>query len=356
MTAKDFKTELDALGDVSEIDLAIHSPGGSVLEGWAIFNLLKNHPAQVRATIGGLAASMGTVIAMAADTVEMPENAFFMIHNPSGMSIGDADEMRDYADLLDKMGDGIANVYAAKSGQEVDYIKDLMKQESWFTGAEAQELGFVDLVTGSMEAAALTGVIDECRAELEKAGIGIPECAVISDQGAVEDEEEEEKPADELDAGGELETGEQEATGDDEESDSDQEAEPDAGGFVDRVKAALLGRGDADARAEMAKLRGDYKNVQGELVDARAEIDDMQNLLDAQKDELVELRAARRTVLDLVTEAGFAPEEAASLPIPDSDETGETPGANVRDRFNAITDKTERRAFYEKHKAELLHS
>ena len=96
MTARDFKSELEALGDVEEIDMLIHTPGGSVLEGWAIYNLVKNHPAKVSARIGGLAASMGTVIAMAADTVEMPDNAFFMIHNPSGVSMGDADEMRDY--------------------------------------------------------------------------------------------------------------------------------------------------------------------------------------------------------------------------------------------------------------------
>ncbi len=76
----------------------------------------------------------------------------------------------------------------------------------------------------------------------------------------------------------------------------------------------------------------------------------------AQETELGALREARRTVLDLVTEAGFAPDEAASLPVPDSGEIGETPGASVRDRYDAMTDKDEKTSFYQKHKAELLRS
>ena len=183
VSAKDFKDQLDGLGDVDGIELAIHSPGGSVLDGWAIYNLLKGHKAHVVATIDGLAASMATVVAMAADEVRMPENAFFMIHNPSGFAVGGADEMRDYADLLDKMEKGIRAAYVSKSGQSDEYVDALMAQESWFTGTEAMALGFVDTITDALEAAALDGVCEEMRAALKNAVLRPPppsaRCTVI---------------------------------------------------------------------------------------------------------------------------------------------------------------------------------
>ena len=75
VTARQFAQDIKALGDIKHIDVRIHSPGGDVFEGMAIYNLLKNHPAVVHAHIDGLAASMASVIAMAADVIHMPENA-----------------------------------------------------------------------------------------------------------------------------------------------------------------------------------------------------------------------------------------------------------------------------------------
>lgn len=85
ITALQFARDLKAMGDLTKINLHIHSPGGDVFEGTAIYNLLRNHPASVDVYIDGLAASMASVIAMAGDTIYMPENAMMMVHKPWGI-------------------------------------------------------------------------------------------------------------------------------------------------------------------------------------------------------------------------------------------------------------------------------
>ncbi|MBZ9666334.1 ATP-dependent Clp protease proteolytic subunit [Pseudomonas sp. LMG 31766] len=154
ITAQQFARELKALGDLSLISLRIHSPGGDVFEGTAIYNLLKHHPARVEAHIDGLAASMATVIAMAADTIYMPENAMMMVHRPWGIQGGEADDMRRYADLLEKIEDTMVAAYMAKTGKSQDDIKALLKAETWMDGREAVEAGFADQLTEPLAAAA----------------------------------------------------------------------------------------------------------------------------------------------------------------------------------------------------------
>ncbi len=154
ISARRFANDLKALGDISDIDLRIHSPGGDVFEGMAIYNLLDSHPATVTVHIDGLAASMASVIAMAGDTVLMPENAMMMVHKPWGIQGGDADEMRRYADLLDKVEDNLVSAYVKKTGKSADEIKALLKEETWMGGREAVAAGFADQTTESLTAAA----------------------------------------------------------------------------------------------------------------------------------------------------------------------------------------------------------
>lgn len=154
ITAQQFARDLKALGDIARIDLRIHSPGGDVFAGMAIYNLLKSHPARVDVYIDGLAASMASVIAMAGDTVHMPENAMMMVHKPWGIQGGDADDMRRYADLLDKVEDSLVSAYVNKTGKTEDDIKALLKEETWMTGREAVEAGFADQITEPLAAAA----------------------------------------------------------------------------------------------------------------------------------------------------------------------------------------------------------
>jgi len=128
------------------IHLRVNSPGGSVFDGTSIYNALKQHSAKVVAHVDGLAASIASVIIMAADEVRMSENAFLMIHEPFSIVIGGADDMRHEADLLDKVGGTIVKTYMDKSGKDEDEIKDMMAKETWFTAQEALDMGFCDCI------------------------------------------------------------------------------------------------------------------------------------------------------------------------------------------------------------------
>jgi ATP-dependent Clp endopeptidase proteolytic subunit ClpP len=154
ITAKDFARDLKEVKPNGTIDLHINSPGGSVTDGIAIYNLLKNHSSTVNVVIDGLAASMASVIAMAGDTITMPENALMMIHNPWGGASGDAEELRKTADILDKMKSALISAYAIKTGKESDEIAALMDAETWMTGSEAVELGFATQVSAEVQLAA----------------------------------------------------------------------------------------------------------------------------------------------------------------------------------------------------------
>lgn len=154
ITARQFAQELSSYRDISLIKLYIHSPGGDVFEGMAIYNLIRNHPARVEVEVLGLAASMASVIAMAGDLIIMPENAMMMIHRPWGIQGGDADNMRRYADLLDKVEDTLVSAYTTKTGLTADAIKTMLAAETWLTGAEAVEQGFADQLAQPLQMAA----------------------------------------------------------------------------------------------------------------------------------------------------------------------------------------------------------
>ena len=145
ITAKSFSKDLKALGNnLKQINLHIHSPGGDVFDGIAIYNLLKNHPANVTVYIDGLAASMASVIAMAGNEVIMPENAMMMSHKPWGIQGGDAEDMRKYADLLDKVENTLIPAYASKTGKTPEELAEMLSAETWLNGKECVEQGFAD--------------------------------------------------------------------------------------------------------------------------------------------------------------------------------------------------------------------
>lgn len=154
ITAKQFIEELKALGDVKNITLRINSPGGDVFDGLAIFNVLQGHPAEILVMIDGIAASIASVIAMAGDRIIMPDNAFMMIHDPTGVVIGTAEDMRKLADNLDSIKTALVSAYRKKSGQTDEKIMELMSEETWLTGQEAVDLKFADEVSEPAQIAA----------------------------------------------------------------------------------------------------------------------------------------------------------------------------------------------------------
>ena len=154
ISARRFTEDLISLGNLSHINLHIHSPGGEVFDGIAIYNQLKNHSATITVYIDGLAASMASVIAMVGDTVIMPKNAMIMIHKPWGVSWGDANDMREYADLLDKLENVLIPAYVAKTGKTTEEITAMLEQETWLDGDECVEHGFADKVIEPVKAMA----------------------------------------------------------------------------------------------------------------------------------------------------------------------------------------------------------
>ena len=132
--------------DVDEIRLNINSGGGSVFDAVAILNALRQHPAKVVANVLGLAASAASFIACGVDETTMAANSTMMIHGGSGVAIGNAKDMRDMADLLDKLNANIASVYAAKAGGTTESWLETMLAETWYTADEAVEAGLADRV------------------------------------------------------------------------------------------------------------------------------------------------------------------------------------------------------------------
>ena len=161
VSASDFIKEINLHKDVKSINLSIHSPGGNMLDGFAIYNALIAHSAKVYAKVTGIAASAASMVLMSGDVISMPEDAFIMIHNPSGIVWGDSDEMRDYADLMDKLRDSAVNIYSKKTGLDSNEIIKMLDAETWMNGNDALEMGFVDTLTDAVDVAAKASIFNK---------------------------------------------------------------------------------------------------------------------------------------------------------------------------------------------------
>lgn len=154
VTAKQFYKDVKNLGKINRINLTLNSEGGSIIEGNAIYNILKDHPAYVSTDIVGIALSMGSVVAMSSDEIKIAENGLFMIHNPWGFAMGDAKQLRKHAEVMDKMKKGLITAYRNKVDISEVELSELMDSETWYTAQEALDAGFVDSITGKVEAEA----------------------------------------------------------------------------------------------------------------------------------------------------------------------------------------------------------
>lgn len=154
ITASDFVAQLEGLGDVSTLNIAISSNGGDVSQGFAIYNILNRHSARKVVRVEGLAASMASVIAMVGDEVVMPSNAMMMIHNPWGALMGEADQIKSFGDALATMQDNIADAYVARTGMDKTEVLDMMAAETWLSAKKAVELGFADSIENAMQISA----------------------------------------------------------------------------------------------------------------------------------------------------------------------------------------------------------
>ena len=153
ITAQDFISEMKEYKD-TPVNLRINCIGGDVFDGMAMYNIIKKREAKTTAYIEGIAASMGSVIALAADEVVMAENSLFMIHNAWGGAMGEAEDMRKTASILEKISGEIANIYERKTRLSLNRIIEMMDKETWLNASEAYELGFIDLISDSIKVAA----------------------------------------------------------------------------------------------------------------------------------------------------------------------------------------------------------
>ena len=140
---------IHALADMGDVTVRINSPGGDVFDGAAIYNAFSSHKGIITTRIEGLAASMASVIAMAGKKVQAYDNTFFMVHNSSTFAMGNQYELRDTADLLEKVDTTITDAYQKKTKKGKKEISEMMKATTWMTAKEAKDHGFVDeIVTG----------------------------------------------------------------------------------------------------------------------------------------------------------------------------------------------------------------
>ncbi|MFJ7269419.1 head maturation protease, ClpP-related [Streptomyces sp. NPDC099050] len=145
VNAANFQREL-AQVNASEITVNLSSPGGEIFEGIAIYNALRSHPANITVRVSALAASIASVIAQAGDRIVMLSGSQMMIHEGSGLCMGNAQDMQQMAELLDRQSDNIATIYAERAGGTPNEWRERMKAETWFNAEEAVASGLADEV------------------------------------------------------------------------------------------------------------------------------------------------------------------------------------------------------------------
>ena len=138
---EDVLNYLSKIENSKELDIYINSGGGSVFAGLGIYNILKRHKGRKTVYVDGLAGSIASIIAMVGDEIIVPSNSFIMIHKPLCGVCGNANDMREMADTLDRIEEGLINTYKTKLKDNVDIetIKAMVNAETWLTGVEASK-------------------------------------------------------------------------------------------------------------------------------------------------------------------------------------------------------------------------
>lgn len=144
-------TALASLGDKTA-HVHINSPGGDVFEGRAMAAALVAHPGEVVCHIDGICASAATYVALAGNEVRMTDGGLIMIHNSWTFAYGNKSELRDTANLLDKIDGTIAADYQRKTGASAEQVATWMDATTWFTAQEALDAKFVDAIDANTKA------------------------------------------------------------------------------------------------------------------------------------------------------------------------------------------------------------
>ena len=154
VASKDFADALKEIPKDRNIVVGINSPGGSVWDGLAIYNLLNARKDKVTTRVDGVAASAASIIMLAGHEVSVPASALVMIHRASSVAMGNAEEMLKMASDLEKHDNVLSGIYQTKTGKSKEAIDEAMRNETWFNGTEAKAFGLADVVTDTQPAQA----------------------------------------------------------------------------------------------------------------------------------------------------------------------------------------------------------
>jgi ATP-dependent protease ClpP protease subunit len=182
VTAKDFIAGFNAISAES-VNLSINSPGGSVFDALAMFNAMKASGKTINVTVLGIAASAASYIAMVGDTISMPENTFMFVHNPINAVYGNAEDMREMAAVLEKIGASLTATYVKRTGKTQEEVEALLAAESYLTAAECVALGFADTMTDAITATAKFEV-DRLPANVKALFAATVDPELLEEQGA----------------------------------------------------------------------------------------------------------------------------------------------------------------------------
>lgn len=174
VTAKSVSKSLAAMKG-KDVTVNINSPGGSMFEGLAIYNLLREHDGKITVKVLSIAASAASIIAMAGDEIQVAKSGFIMIHNAWVYASGNRVDLREVADYLEPFDKSMAGIYADRTGLKHDEIVSLMDAESYISGQDAVDQGFADALLdadqireGQTEQARAAAILDVA---LAKAGM-----------------------------------------------------------------------------------------------------------------------------------------------------------------------------------------
>lgn len=240
VSAVSLSKQLEALGDVEQIDVYINSYGGEVAEGLAIYNALRRHKAKVRTYCDGFACSIASVIFMAGDERVMNESSLLMIHNAWTMAIGNSAELRKQADDLEKITQASVEAYKSHSSLSEKEIKKLMDNETWILPEEALSYGFATTVdkteNENASQSAWLQLFDIIKAHQEKEDEEDKE-----PENDLDDDEEEEPnndTGDEENPENEPETDSENNSNDEEEQDEEEQSEEEEDTETDKEQEA----------------------------------------------------------------------------------------------------------------------
>lgn len=285
-------------GAVDTLEIEIHSAGGSVFDGYRIYNAMRELSARgvkVTAKINTMAASMASVIAMAADRIQIASNGRIMIHDASAGQHGNAGQLRKTADMLDEISDDIAAIYAERTGKDKSDIRKMMLAETWIRAKDAVEMGFADEIFDTKTSA--MSILDKFK----------PDAALVEKVSGLE------------------------------------ASLADAENQISEITASL------------AEAQNDLSVALSELAEAKAEAEakaQFEASFNEAKAELETLKGELETVKASVESR--AAEILATAGVPALEDVGAESTPSIRDQYNSLKSPQERNEFRAKHWDKLI--